>query len=53
MKDVLPKNAKWIKDSAVGFQPDANRVTTHNGDTIEYKIMVVALGLQLYWDKVR
>lgn len=52
MKDVLPKNAKWLKDSIVGFQPDANKVSTHNGDTIQYDMMIVALGLQLYWDKV-
>ncbi|RLU21349.1 hypothetical protein DMN91_005722 [Ooceraea biroi] len=52
MKDVLPKNARWIKASVVGFQPDVNKVMTHNGDTIEYEIMIVALGLQLYWDKV-
>jgi len=53
MKDVLPKNATWIKASVVGFQPEANQVTTHNGDTIEYEIMIIAIGLQLYWDKVR
>lgn len=53
MKDVLPKNAKWLKDSVVGFQPDDNKVLTHNGDTIQYDMMIVALGLQLYWDKVR
>lgn len=53
MKDVLPKNAKWLKDSIVGFQPDDNKVSTHNGDTIQYDMMIIALGLQLYWDKVR
>lgn len=52
MKDILPQNAKWLKDSVVGFQPDVNKVLTHNGDTIEYDMMIVALGLQLYWDKV-
>ncbi|XP_032690106.1 sulfide:quinone oxidoreductase, mitochondrial isoform X2 [Odontomachus brunneus] len=52
MKDVLPKNAKWVKDSVIGFQPNVNKVLTHNGDTIEYDMMVVALGLQLYWDKI-
>ncbi|KAH0947386.1 hypothetical protein HN011_008901 [Eciton burchellii] len=52
MKDVLPKNATWIKASVVGFQPEANQVTTHNGDTIEYEIMIIAIGLQLYWDKI-
>ncbi|EFN77650.1 sulfide:quinone oxidoreductase, mitochondrial isoform X2 [Harpegnathos saltator] len=52
MKDVLPKNAKWLKDSVVGFQPNVNKVLTHNGDIIQYDRMIVALGLQLYWDKI-
>ncbi|XP_012218293.1 sulfide:quinone oxidoreductase, mitochondrial [Linepithema humile] len=52
MKDVLPKNAKWLKTSVVGFQPDVNKVLTHNGDTIQYDIMIVAIGLELYWDKI-
>jgi len=53
MKDVLPKNAKWLKTSVVGFQPDVNKVLTHNGDTVQYDIMIVAIGLELHWDKVR
>lgn len=53
MKEVLPKRAKWLKASIVGFQPDVNEVSTHHGDTIKYDIMIVALGLQLNWDRVR
>ncbi|KYM86081.1 Sulfide:quinone oxidoreductase, mitochondrial, partial [Atta colombica] len=52
MKDVLPKKAKWLRTSVVEFQPDANKVSTDHGDTIQYDIMIVALGLQLYWDKI-
>lgn len=52
MKEVLPKNAQWIKDSVIAFEPDVNRIVTSNGDTIEYEIMIVAMGLQLFWDKV-
>ncbi|XP_043279337.1 sulfide:quinone oxidoreductase, mitochondrial isoform X2 [Venturia canescens] len=52
MKNVLPKNAQWIKDSVMAFEPDNNKVITSNGDTIEYDIMIVAMGLQLLWDKV-
>ncbi|KAL6441955.1 hypothetical protein ACFW04_002370 [Cataglyphis niger] len=52
MKDVLPKKAKWLKASVVEFQPDINKISTHHGDTIQYDIMIVALGLQLYWDKI-
>lgn len=52
MQLVLPKSAKWIKDSAVQFNPDANEVITKLGHTINYDIVVIAVGLQLNYDKV-
>ncbi|XP_074097844.1 sulfide quinone oxidoreductase [Cotesia typhae] len=52
MSEVLPKNAQWIKDSAMFFDPEANKVTTRNGDTIEYQLMIIAMGLQLHWEKI-
>ena len=52
MKDVLPKNAQWIKDSVHAFEPDDNKIVTSGGDTVQYQIMIVAMGLQLYWDNV-
>ncbi|XP_008557989.3 sulfide:quinone oxidoreductase, mitochondrial isoform X2 [Microplitis demolitor] len=52
MAAVLPKKAQWIKDSVMSFQPESNKVVTSNGDTIEYQLMIVAMGLQLYWDKI-
>ncbi|XP_024937952.1 sulfide:quinone oxidoreductase, mitochondrial isoform X11 [Cephus cinctus] len=52
MAQVLPRNAKWIKDSVITFQPESNNIITSNGDTIQYEIMIVAMGLQLYWDKI-
>ncbi|XP_012274037.1 sulfide:quinone oxidoreductase, mitochondrial [Orussus abietinus] len=52
MASVLPKEAKWIKDSVMSFEPECNKVTTSNGDVIQYDVMIVAMGLQLYWDKI-
>lgn len=52
MKSVLPKNAKWLKDSVIGFDPENNQITTNNGDTVHYDILIVALGLQINWDQV-
>lgn len=52
MQLVLPKKAKWIKDSAVEFNPHANEVITKLGHTIKYDIVVIAVGLQLNYDKV-
>lgn len=53
MKKVLPQNAKWIQENVMSFDPEQNRVTMSNGDTVQYEIMIVAMGLQLYWEKVR
>lgn len=52
MKNVLPSNAKWIKDAVAGFSPTKNYVTTKSGHTIEYDVLVVAVGMQLNYDKV-
>lgn len=52
MVSVLPKNAKWITDSAAQFNPDANEVITELGHIINYDIVVIAVGLQLNYDKV-
>lgn len=53
MKEVLPQNAKWLQENVMSFDPEQNRVTMSNGDTVQYEIMIVAMGLQLHWEKVR
>lgn len=52
MNDVLPSNAKRINDSVKHFDPKDNCVTTEKGDMIKYEYMIVAVGLQLNYDKV-
>ncbi|XP_063985579.1 sulfide:quinone oxidoreductase, mitochondrial [Diachasmimorpha longicaudata] len=52
MDNVLPKKSQWIKDSVTSFEPESNTVRTNNGDTIQYDLMIVAMGLQLYWAKI-
>lgn len=52
MAKILPKNAKWIKDEAVRFGPKENIVVTKEGHTINYDILIVAVGLQLNYEKV-
>lgn len=52
MKSVLPALATWIKDSAAKFEPESNTVHTSGGDTIEYEYLLVAVGLQLNYDKI-
>lgn len=53
MKDVLPKNADWLKTQAVGFDPDKCLVSTANGDEISYEFLVVAMGIQLKYNLVK
>ncbi|GLV36311.1 uncharacterized protein CBL_08805 [Carabus blaptoides fortunei] len=52
MKEVLPTSAKWLKNSAVEFDPKSNTVTTDNGDIIEYEYLLVAMGLQTYYNQI-
>ena len=52
MEKVLPKRARWIKDRAVRFHPEENRLITASGQEITYEYLVLALGLQLDYAKV-
>lgn len=52
MSSVLPKKARWLKDSAKIFKPNENSVLTSSGDKITYDYLVVAVGLKLDYDKV-
>lgn len=52
MKDVLPKNAQWINDFVIEIDPKNQKITTKNGDTVNYEILIVALGLKLNWQAV-
>lgn len=52
-KDLIPHGVQWIKDAVVSFQPQANTITTRNGQIITYEYLVVAPGIQLNWDKVK
>lgn len=52
MKDVLPKNVEWVKDSVQQLEPQGNFVTTQEGTRINYEYLVVAAGLKLDYGKV-
>ncbi len=52
MSQVLPKRAHWIKEKAVRFNPEENKLTTASGEEINYEYLVLALGLQLDYAKV-
>lgn len=52
MRNILPKTTQWLKDAAAKFNPSENSILTKSGDTIKYEIMIVAMGLELHYDKV-
>ncbi|MBN3313356.1 SQOR protein, partial [Atractosteus spatula] len=49
---VVPSGVKWIKSRVQEFSPDQNRIRTDDGKEISYQYMIVALGLQLHYEKV-
>jgi NADPH-dependent 2,4-dienoyl-CoA reductase/sulfur reductase-like enzyme len=53
MDSLLPKAASWLKDSVAGFEPENNRLVTESGDVVNYEFLVVAMGLELRYDKIK
>lgn len=53
MKDVLPKNVIWIKDIVTSIDPDNNLVITKRGCQILYEFLIISLGLDLNFGKIR
>ncbi|MAD41176.1 MAG: sulfide:quinone reductase [Arcobacter sp.] len=52
-KDFLPAGVKLIKDKAVEFNPDANKVVLGSGETISYDFLIIAAGLALDFGKIK
>ena len=50
---VIPRGAHWIKQKVVGFMPEQNAVQLDNDDTVNYKYLVIAPGIQLNWSAVK
>lgn len=50
---LIPQGAHWIKDAVISFDPDNHCLTTASGDSISYRYLVVAPGIQMKWDRVR
>lgn len=52
-KDFLPAGVKLIKDRAIEFNPDANKVVIGSGETISYDFLVIAAGLALDFGQIK
>ena len=52
-KDYLPKGVTLIKDKAIDFNPEANKVTLESGDILSYDYMIVAAGITLDYGAIK
>ena len=52
-KDYVPVGVTLIKDKAVEFNPDTNKVVLSSGEIISYDFLVIAAGLTLDFGKIK
>ncbi|XP_034541446.1 sulfide:quinone oxidoreductase, mitochondrial-like [Notolabrus celidotus] len=50
---VMPSGVKWVKSKVQEINPDTNTVRTDDGNEISYEYLIVALGLQLHYEKIK
>ncbi|XP_038076099.1 sulfide:quinone oxidoreductase, mitochondrial-like [Patiria miniata] len=53
MKDFMPKACDWVKEKAVEFDPENNSVKTSGGRVLQYKYLVMAMGVQINFDQIK
>ena len=53
MRDLIPHNVSWIKQSVIGFTPTENTVQLDNEQSLHYQQLIVAPGLVLNWDGIK
>lgn len=51
-KDLIPKKAVWLKDSVTSFDPEKKELQCAESGAISYDFLVIALGIQIDWDKI-
>jgi hypothetical protein len=49
---VMPKGVTWIRQAAVGVDPEAKEVVLSDGTVVSYYYLVICPGIQLDWDTV-
>ncbi|XP_044294763.1 sulfide:quinone oxidoreductase, mitochondrial isoform X2 [Varanus komodoensis] len=50
---VVPSGVTWIQSKVQKLDPDKNCVYLENNQKISYKYLIIALGLQLHYEKVK
>lgn len=52
-QSLIPEGVRWLKESVQTFVPEENKLWTKEGTEIQYDYLVVATGVQIYWDKIK
>ncbi|CAH1779446.1 unnamed protein product [Owenia fusiformis] len=50
---LLPDGVDWIKDSVAEFDAQNNFIVTQKGDKVRYDFLVIAMGIQLNYEKIK
>ena len=51
--DSTPDGVKVIKEKAILFNPQENKLTTDKGTVVSYDYLIVAMGLQLDFERIK
>lgn len=52
-KDYIPSGVTFIKDKAVEFNPDENRVILESNKSLDYDFLIIAAGLKLDFKSIK
>ncbi|KIQ93775.1 Sulfide dehydrogenase [flavocytochrome c] flavoprotein chain precursor [Anoxybacillus thermarum] len=50
---LIPDGARWLKEAVDTFSPENNTLKTKEGSTVRYDYLVVAAGVEIYWDQIK
>jgi sulfide:quinone oxidoreductase len=50
--DFIPKGTTWVRDAVASFSPEKNEIALKNGDRLTYGYLVVAVGMEVFWDRI-
>lgn len=50
--DLIPRGARWIRESAAEFHPEERQVTLGDGRRIGYQVLIVCPGISLDWGAI-
>ncbi|MBW7651799.1 FAD/NAD(P)-binding oxidoreductase [Anoxybacillus sp. ST4] len=50
---LIPDGARWLKEAVDTFSPEDNMLKTKEGSIVRYDYLVVAAGVEIYWDQIK